>query len=160
MIAGDRVRVQTLVAVPVERAFDLFTLELDRWWRHGPAYRIGGKYPGTLHLEPRLGGRVFEQYGKAGTALHEIGSITCWERPTRFAFTWRGVNFRSDEHTTVDVAFEQRETGTRVTLEHAGFAALRPDHPVRHGKAAAEFIADLGKWWGSLVTALREYAEP
>ena len=37
MIAADHVRVQTFVAVPIRDAFDVFTLEIDQWWRRGPA---------------------------------------------------------------------------------------------------------------------------
>lgn len=159
MIAGDKVRVQTFVAVPITDAFDVFTLEIDEWWRKGRAYRIGGKHPGPLHLEPRLGGRLFQQYGVDGTALHEIGAITAWQPPAHFAFTWSGINFEPGESTLVEVWFEQREAGTRVTLEHRGFASLRDDHPVRHGKPVVEFIAELGMWWGALMTSLRERAE-
>lgn len=156
MIAGDKVRVQTFVRVAPSSAFDVFTLELDRWWRHGPAYRVGGKHQGPLHLEPRLGGRVFQQYGKAGTAVHEIGTITAWEPPGHFAFTWRGFNFQdADPATIVEVWFEPEREGTRVTLEHRGFAALRDDHPVRHGKPVVDFIRELGLWWGGLMTSLR-----
>lgn len=161
MIAGDRVRVQTFVRVAQREAFDVFTLELDAWWRTGPAYRVGGKHVGPLHLEPRLGGRIFQQYGKAQAAVHEIGAITAWDPPAHFAFTWRGINFRDrDPDTVVEVWFEAATGGTRVTLEHRGFAALDADHPVRHGKPVEAFLRDLGLWWGSLVTSLREHAEP
>ena len=159
MIAGDKVRVQTFVRVAIADAFDVFTLELDQWWRRGPAYRVGGKQPGALHLEPELGGRIFEQYGERGEGLHEIGTITAWEPPRHFAFTWRGINFAPGQSTTVEVWFEERSGGTRVTLEHRGFAALPDDHPVRHGKPVPEFIANLGMWWGGLLTSLRERAE-
>jgi uncharacterized protein YndB with AHSA1/START domain len=159
VIAGDTVRVQTFVRVSITDAFEVFTLEIDQWWRRGPAYRVAGRSPGTLHLEPRLGGRVFEQYGEGGAALHEIGSITAWDPPNRFAFDWRGINFSPGEKTTVEVWFEASGEGTRVTLEHRGFAALPPDHPVRHGKPVPAFIAEMGMWWGGLLTSLRERAE-
>lgn len=159
MIAGDQVRVQTFVAVPIRDAFEVFTLEIDQWWRHGPAYRIGGKHPGTLHLEPALGGRIFEQYGPQGTALHEIGTITAWDPPAHFAFTWRGINFAPGQSTNVEVWFEASGDGTRVTLEHRGFASLPDDHPVRHGKDTRAFLRDFGMWWGGLLTSLRERAE-
>lgn len=159
-MAGDVARVQTFVAVPQREAFDVFTLELDAWWRSGPAYRVGGKHQGALHLEPRLGGRVFQEYGEKGSSVHEIGAITAWDPPARFAFCWRGINFgHGDPSTTVEVWFEASGDGTRVTLEHRGFASLRADHPVRHGKSIVEFIGDMGRWWGSLATSLREYAE-
>lgn len=159
-VVGDVVRVQTFVQVPLQRAFEVFTLELDAWWRSGPAYRVGGKHQGPMHLEAKLGGRVFQQYGKGGTALHEIGVITAWEPPTHFAFTWRGINFQDrDPSTTVAVWFEAAGEGTRVRLEHRGFAALRLDHPVRHGQPVPAFIREMGLWWGALVTSLREHAE-
>lgn len=160
MIAGDKVRVQTFVAVSIADAFDVFTLELDQWWRRGRAYRIAGTSPGALHLEPRLGGRVYEQYDtRRGAAVHEIGRITAWDPPVHFAFEWRAVNFRPGEKTLVEVWFEARGEGTRVTLEHRGFAALPGDHPVRHGEPVDAFVRDMGLWWGGLLTSLREHAE-
>ncbi len=159
MNAGDRVRVETFVRVPIADAFEVFTLEIDQWWRRGPRYRIGGTQPGTLHLEPRLGGRIFEQYGAEGSALHEIGAITAWDPPGHFAFTWRGGNFAPGEVTTVDVRFVASGEGTRVTVEHRGFAALPSDHPVRHAKPVEVFIRDLGMWWATLLTSMRERGE-
>ena len=160
MIAGDKVRVQTFVQVPLQECFDIFTLQIDAWWRHGRAYRVGGRHEGALHLEPHAGGRVFQEYGEHGTSVHAIGTILAWSPPDHFAFSWRAINFApGDLSTRVDVWFEERGTGTRVTLEHQGFAALRDDHPVRHGATAVEFIATMGRWWGALLTAHRLYSE-
>jgi len=157
VIAGDRVRVETFVRVPLADAFEVFTLEIDQWWRRGPAYRVGGKRPGTLHLESRLGGRIFEEYDEG--RLHEIGTITIWDPPAHFAFTWRGINFAPTEVTTVEVWFAASGEGTRVTLEHRGFAALPDGHPARHGKPVDAFVRDMGMWWGGLLTSLRERSE-
>lgn len=160
MTAGDRARVQTFVRAPRERCFDVFTLEIDAWWRRGRAYRVGGAHEGSLHLEPRLGGRVFQEHGEGGALVHAIGVITAWDPPARFAFTWRGINFvDGDPDTTVEVWFEAAAGGTRITVEHRGLAALRPEHPVRHGAPPAEFVATMARWWGGLVTSLRLYAE-
>ena len=55
--------------------------------------------------------------------------------------------------------FTRTESGrTQLVLVHGGFAALPPDHPVRHGEPATKLIARLGMWWGELLTSLREYA--
>jgi len=40
-------------------------------------------------------------------------------------FNWRNVNFADDESTEVEVLFEPTESGTRVTVQHRGWAALR-----------------------------------
>lgn len=151
---GDKVRVQTYVAVDPVDAWEVFTTELDRWWGRGPAYRVGGREPGVLHLEGRVGGRIFEQAGSQ--ALHEVGTITIWEPPRLLAFEWRSITFVPGETTRVEVRFEPQGEGTRVTLEHTGWSTIRGDHPVRHGKDVPAFLRDLGRWWGSLLTSYRE----
>ena len=160
-LPGDQAKVSVLVRVPPEVAFRVFTTEIDQWWRRGPAYRVAGRRPGTLAFEPKLGGRLFEQYeGPAGTRVHEAGTIVVWEPGARLAFDWRGSNFAPGEVTRVDITFTATDSGTRVVLEHSGFAALRPDHPVRHGQPVPEFIRTIGMWWGQLLSSLRDHAEP
>ena len=160
MIAGDQTTVTVLVDVEPAVAFEVFTQEIDQWWRRGIAFRVAGRKPGTLVLEPKLGGRVFEEYeGPAGPRVHETGRITAWEPPSRLAFEWRGANFAPGEVTFVEVTFTRTESGrTQLVLVHRGFAALRPDHPVRHGQPDAQFIATFGRWWGDLLSGLREHA--
>ena len=41
MIAPDQVRAITTVAVDPETAFQVFTDEVDLWWKRGPAHRFG-----------------------------------------------------------------------------------------------------------------------
>ncbi|MEZ4403307.1 MAG: SRPBCC domain-containing protein [Kofleriaceae bacterium] len=155
--ADDRVRVTIAVDVPVEVAFDVFTRETELWWRRGPRYRNAGDAPGTLAFEPRAGGRLFEEYASAaGRQVHVIGTITTWAPPHRLAFTWRARNFAPGEVTEVAVEFAPTRRGTRVTVEHRGWATIRADHPARHGQAAAAFLANLGRWWGDLLRPLQD----
>jgi hypothetical protein len=164
MIAGDQTTVTVSVDVEPAVAFEVFTQEIDLWWRRDVAYRVAGRKPGTLVLEGKVGGRLFEQYeGPAGLAVHEAGRITEWQPPTdgdgKLAFEWRAINLAPGEVTLVEVTFTRTESGrTQVVLVHRGFAALRPDHPVRHGQSGAQFTARLGLWWGQLLTSFREYA--
>jgi uncharacterized protein YndB with AHSA1/START domain len=162
VIAGDKATVMVTVPVAPTVAFDVFTQETDLWWRRGVRYRVAGRQPGTLAFEPKPGGRLFEQYeGPAGTRVHEAGRITIWQPPERLEFEWRGSNFAPGEVTHVLVTFAPTESGgTQVTVEHRGFAALRPDHPVRHGQAAEAFIRTIGMWWGDLMTGLRIHVTP
>lgn len=156
---GDQARVSAMVAVSPAEAFDIFTRETDLWWRHGARFRAGGRSPGALHFEPGAGGRLFEEFrGASGAQLVEFGRITVWDPPARLVFEWRNVNFAPDEKTEVDVSFEPAGRGTRVTVVHRGWAALRVDHPARHGQDAAAFIRMIGLWWGDLLSALRERA--
>ncbi|CAN5220237.1 SRPBCC domain-containing protein [soil metagenome] len=159
MTAGDVATAMVTVPCAPEVAFEVFTTETELWWRRGVWFRVAGRHPGVLAFEPKLGGRLFEQYeSDAGTRVHETGRITTWEPPARLEFEWRGGNFASDEVTFVTVTFEPTGSGgTRVTVSHRGFASLGPDHPVRHGEAVAAFIARFGGWWGALLTGLRVY---
>ena len=155
---GDRVSASVFVDAPPDIAFEVFTGQIDRWWRHGLKFRTGARGLSVLHLEPRLGGRLFETIAAPGSdATHVVqtGTVTEWNPPHALQIEWRGINFAPGEATTVSVAFEARRDGTQVTLVHAGWAALPPDHPVRHGQAVAQFIAGMGLWWSDQMTSLR-----
>ncbi len=153
--SGDAATVTVAVAVDPAVAFEIFTREIDLWWKRGPAYRrvLRG---GVVSIEPRVGGRVFESDDAGRVA--EMGSVTLWDPPRRLVLDWRGANFAKGEWTQVDVLFEPTESGTRVTVRHSGWAALRPDHPARHGLDGAAFSGMIGQWWGALMTAMRIHA--
>ncbi|HTV23743.1 MAG TPA: SRPBCC domain-containing protein [Polyangiaceae bacterium] len=156
--AVDQVRVSVLVAVPPDEAFRIFTEEIDLWWRRGLRYRVAAGRSGTIHLEPGVGGRLYESSADGGdTALKETGRVTAWDPPRGFCFTWRAVNFAPGESTSVEVAFEASRTGTRVTVTHRGWNGIRGDHPVRHGMEAEGFLRMMGGWWGALMEGFREW---
>src|SRR5260221_10530617 len=98
--AGDCATVSVFVAVAPDVAFEVFTREIDLWWKHGPRYRIAGKRRGILYFEPGVGGRLFESFElPSGSRTFEVGRVTAWEPPRRLELEWRGVNFKPDEQT-------------------------------------------------------------
>lgn len=151
---GDVARVTVFVAVTPHDAFEVFTKEIDFWWKQGPKFRIAGRRRGQLHFEGGVGGRMFESF-EARTI--EVGHVTVWDPPARLEFEWRGVNFAPDQKTVVEVSFEAMGRGTNVTVEHRGWSTLPDDHPAKHGKVGAAFARELGMWWGELMTSLREH---
>jgi uncharacterized protein YndB with AHSA1/START domain len=156
--AGDAARVTVYVAVTPPDAFEVFTAEIDAWWRRGPKYRIAGKRRGQLAFEPAVGGRLFETFElPTGSRTIEVGKVLVWEPPDRLEFEWRGVNFRPGQSTRVEVSFQAFGEGTRVTVCHSGWSALPDDHPARHGLTGAAFSRSIGLWWAGLMTALREH---
>jgi len=153
---GDQARVTVSVAVPPAEAWRLFTTEIDLWWRRGRRFRNAPGDRGIVALEPRVGGRVFESYTiDGGEQVVEIGRIHEWQPPERLCFAWRAANFAPHEWTEVEVRFEAAPGGTRVTVLHCGWGAIRPDHPARHGLAPAAFLRMMGLWWGDQLTSLR-----
>lgn len=157
---SDRASVTVRVAAPREIAWDVFTGELDLWWRHGRKFRMGA--PSTMWLESGVGGRLCERWGAAGAETErEIGVVTAWEPPRRLVIAWRAANFEpSDPSTEVEVTFERAighaGEGTLVTVAHRGWARIRDDHPVRHGEAPSAFVRRMGLWWSDLASSLRE----
>jgi uncharacterized protein YndB with AHSA1/START domain len=145
----------TFVAVDALAAFDVFTRETDLWWGRGPKYRFGGARRGVLQFEPGVGGRLFEEFEDRN--VWEVGKVLAWEPGARLVFEWRIPNFAPGERTEVEVRFDPAEGGTRVTVEHRGWKALRKDHPARHGLEDAAYGAMLGQSWGSLLTSMRSF---
>lgn len=155
-IPYDQVRASVHVAVPPERAFRVFVDDIDLWWRHGLKYRVAGPRQSVVHLEPGVGGRLFERFEDGGgERVVTTGHITAWEPPERLLLEWRAVNFAPGERTEIEVRFAPARDGTLVTLTHRGFAALRPDHPVRHGQPPGAFISAMAMWWGGQLSSLR-----
>ena len=101
---------------------------------------------GALRFETGEGGRFLEVY-PTGESF-EVGRIRVWDPPRRLVFGFRARNFAPGESTEVEVRFEARGDATDVTVEHRGFAALRADHPVRHGMDAGAFKNMMGTLLG------------
>jgi uncharacterized protein YndB with AHSA1/START domain len=153
---GDGARISVAVAVPPSLAFEIFTEDIDQWWRRGMKFRHSGSRSGVMRLEAGVGGRLFESFERDGTAhIIEVGRVQRWEPPHCLMFTWRNANFAPHEQTAVQVDFAAIASGTLVTVTHTGLAALRPDHPARHGLQGAEFSRMIGLWWGEQMSSLR-----
>lgn len=154
---GDRAKVTLFVAVPPAVAFEVFTNEIDLWWKRGPKFRHSGRHVGKLCFEPGAGGRLFETFTVDGTPhTFEAGRILAWEPPAKLAFEWRNANFAPHEKTEVEVRFDAAPGGTQVSVEHRGWGALPPEHPARHGLVGPQFSGLIGMWWSELLASLRE----
>ena len=119
----EPIRLSFDVACPVERAFEVWTADIDRWW---PAdHTVTGTDDLRVVLEPRPGGRIFERT-PAGIE-HDWGEVTIWEPPSRFGYLWHLNRDRSDA-TEVEIRFVPAgSTATRVEIEHRGWEHLGAD---------------------------------
>lgn len=149
-------RVVTTVQTDPATAFQVFVEETDLWWRRGPRWRFLRSPRSVLRFEPGVGGRLIEVDPDDDAVGHVVGQVEVWEPGAALIFEWRLPNFAPSERTWVQVTFEPVGEHTRVTLIHTGLRALRPDHPARHGEADAGFCASTGRWWGELLSSLRE----
>ncbi|MCG8587680.1 MAG: SRPBCC domain-containing protein [Proteobacteria bacterium] len=155
----DSVSVTTVVAVDPETAFEVFTEEVDAWWKHGKRFRTGERGASRMRFEPGVGGRLLEIFDAAADPF-VLGRITAWEPAKQLAFEMGGRDFGPGEKTEVDVRFEPADGGTRVTVEHRGWDAFPADHPVRHGLGTGgAFTSMMGVFWADLLVAHRARAE-
>jgi uncharacterized protein YndB with AHSA1/START domain len=152
MKSTDAARVTTFVALTPAEAFEVFTAEIDHWWKKAPRFRPGGQADGALRFED---GRLVEV---SPASRFEVGRVLAWEPGQRLMFEWRAHTFAPGELTEVEVRFEPLRGGTQVTLEHRGWDALPAEHRGRHGLDGSAFTAMIGLWWGDLVTSFRAYA--
>lgn len=158
MISDDNVTVFTRLSVDPVTAFEVFTNEVDAWWRQGPRFRTGRGPKSVMRFEPGVGGRLLEIYDEASNDAFELGRVRVWEPGARLVFDFRARNFAPSQITEVEIRFEPDAGGTRVTLEHRGWALIPPDHPARHGLTGGAFTSMMGLFWADLLVSARAHA--
>ncbi|MGW5669124.1 SRPBCC family protein [Micromonospora sp. NPDC003776] len=144
------VRTSVRVSAGPERAFEVFTAGMDRWWT-----RSHHVQPGTLKaigVEPWVGGRLWEE-NDAGDVC-AWGRVLTWDPPRTFAFAWLigpdwAVPGPDAPGSRVTVTFSPDGDGTRVDLVHDQLDAHGPGwESVRNG------VGSDGGW----PAGLREFA--
>jgi uncharacterized protein YndB with AHSA1/START domain len=127
------------VRAPVERAFRVFTDEIDTWWpRH--THAVEPENAERVVMEGRAGGRLFER--TANGEEHVWGIVLVWEPPHRLGYSWspgRGEETAQE----VEVTFTSLGNGTRVDLRHWGWEKL--------GDRMGEIVADYDEGWDAVI---------
>ena len=131
------------VKVPPERAFEIFTSQMGRWW---PAGKTIGKLPHVaVVIEPRAGGRWFER--DAEGAETNWGKVLAWEPPTRLLLGWQlNSKFAYDPEflTEVELTFAPASGGgSIVTLEHRDLE--------RFGADAEKVAEQISRGWPEVL---------
>lgn len=146
------VRVEIVVAAPIDRAFTVFTDGLGTWFP--PEYNMLSVPIAERVFEPRVGGRVYDR-GTDGSECH-WGDVLAYEPPHRFVISWNisphwQIETDVSKRSEVEVRFiADGPDRTRVELQHR--------HLDRHGDGWQQARATLdseGGWPG----CLRRYAQ-
>ncbi|MGO9698177.1 MAG: SRPBCC family protein [Xanthobacteraceae bacterium] len=146
------VRKSVRVDAPPQRAFEVFTAGIGRWWPK--THHIGASDLDKVVIESRTGGRWFER-GVDGVEC-EIGKVLVWDPPSRLVLSWQLTadwKFDADLITEVEVRFlPEGANATRVELEHRNLE--------RFGSRADAFRQqiDSPEGWGGLLQLFAQAA--
>jgi len=153
MSSVEAVRKQVLVSASAERAFRVFTAEIDRWWPR--AHHIGTSPLKRAVLEPRAGGRWYALCEDGSEC--DTGKVLTWDPPRRLVLGWQITaqwKFDPSFLTEVEVTFTPNgPKKTLVQLEHRNLE--------RFGLEAAELrkAIDSPEGWGMLLAKYAEVAD-
>jgi uncharacterized protein YndB with AHSA1/START domain len=118
------VRKSIRVGAPRERAFEVFTANIGRWWPK--SHHICAGDLDIVQIEPRADGRWYER-GVDGNECN-VGKVLVWEPPARLVLAWQvAANWKYDPDliTEVEVKFiADGANATRVELEHRNLERL------------------------------------
>ena len=152
----EPVRRSIRVRASAERAFQVFTRDMDSWWPR--THHIGNSPMKRVVVEGRPGGSVYTEQ-EDGTVC-PWGTVLTWEPPQRFVLAWQANpewQLETDlaKCSEVAVQFTPADNGTTlVELEHRGFE--------RHGGAYAkmrDMVNTDGGGWGGLLVLFASKAE-
>jgi uncharacterized protein YndB with AHSA1/START domain len=137
----DAVREEVRVDLSAAEAFGLFTAGIGEWWPLEEGYSFGGKRAREIHLEARLGGRLYERFVDDDEL--DIGRVIACDPPHRIVFTWKSPRWPGE--TEVEVTFTPEDGRTCVSVEHRGFERL--------GAMAEAAARQFGGGWPRVVQA-------
>ena len=115
----EAVHKTVLVDFAPEEAFHLFTAGIASWWPV-TSHSYGHDTVTDVVFEPHVGGRVYEV---TPTGEQEWGTVRAFDPPSGFVLDWL---IGQAAGTEVEVRFTPEGMGSRVELEHRGFAASEP----------------------------------
>jgi uncharacterized protein YndB with AHSA1/START domain len=118
----EPLRKQLKVSLPMEKAFNLFTAGMGKWW---PllTHSVGEGQAETCFFEGWVGGRIVEVL-KDGSQS-EWGRVLVWEPFHKVSFHWYPGR-APDTAQEVTVTFSESSGGSTVELVHTGWETLGP----------------------------------
>lgn len=134
------VRKSIRVNATADRAFEVFTSGIGRWWPK--SHKIGQADLDRPVIEPRAGGRWYELDVDGSEC--ELGKVAVWEPPARLILIWQltpEFGYDPELITEVEVRFTAEAGGTRVDLEHRDLERMG-----EKAEAMRETVSGPGGW--------------
>jgi len=139
-----RVEQAVMVEASPRRVFEALTGDVSAWW--GPPHIIDEKRSRDIVMEPRLGGRLYEDWGDGAGALWATVTRI---RPDEYLELTGPLGTRRVVMGVITFTLEPRGGGTLLRLSHRALGEMGPD---------TETSYDEG-WRDLLERKLKAYAE-
>ena len=139
------VRVTVYVDVDQATAFDVFTREIDSWYKRDRHTLYDTSKTKAIRFEPHVGGRLIDVWDCETGEGREMGRVAVWQPGERIMF----VDTRGTE---VEVTFTSVDEQTRVTLVHRGLERLAEAEAEKHTKYGWRLLMP---WYDDFVRARR-----
>ena len=138
---AERLEMRFVLSCDPKRAFRAFTEKVDRWWPKGHRSSPAA----AMAFEPGSGGRLVERSDGGERA---IGEVLSWIPPGHLSFDWRlGA---TNSPTRVEISFEEKNGGTKVTVLHTPSKASV-------GDIWSDTVARFERGWLATFAALSEF---
>lgn len=137
---------EVIIEAAPEAVFEAMTADVSAWW--GRPY-VHSDEARALVLEPRVGGRFFEDWGDGEGALY--ATVTAFQAPLMLGLVGP---FGMDGlcHNRIDLTLEPCPEGTAVKLSHKGMGEIADER-------REQYTAGWGDLLGSRLRALAEQGE-
>jgi uncharacterized protein YndB with AHSA1/START domain len=122
-VGTSPVTVTVVVERPPVEAFHVFTAGMARWWPLR-SHSVSRAHAVSCVIEPRAGGAVYEVQDDG--QRHPWGRVLEWTPPWRVVLSWHPGRPEAVAQ-EVEIRFAVEGAGTRVDLEHRGWARLGSD---------------------------------
>jgi hypothetical protein len=113
------------VKASIEHAFHVFVEQMETWWPK--SHHIGAQVWELIVIEPRVGGRWYEQDAAGGQC--DWGTVLQWNPPHKARFRWHvgpkrdsaawGYDPDASRASEVEIRFTAEGGATLVELEHS-----------------------------------------
>ena len=134
-----------------DRAFELFTSQMGKWWPGGPTPAVNAAV--DIVVEPRPGGRWYEIDSEGNET--QWGTVVMWGPPHRLILGWQlGQDWRFEASLVTEVEIGFADTGngkTLVSLEHRNLE--------RFGDYAQERRNQVDSGWPARLADFRDFSE-
>lgn len=120
------VRKSIVVAASAQRAFEVFTRGIDRWWPK--SHSIGASPLRESVIEPFTGGRWYTRHEDGSDVV--VGHVRVWQPHERLVVSWEiSADWKPEARVALASEVEVRfvvesEARTRVEVEHRNFERM------------------------------------